>query len=170
MWLWESHSCRRIPVKCPGESVSQMQMTQIIKGRDFSLDIDEKFYKLLFCVVAMHEYICTFAMFTTVIYSELLIIVNFAPKFLPIILWKINTIGFLFIYVWNESCSLKPRIQVTPNHSASYTICPKFIKKVLKLPQNLVFKMAAIFGGGGIIWKFIHVPHKIMPKLSTFKW
>ena len=35
--------------------------------------------------------------------------------------------GFNKIYAWNESCSLKPCIQITPNHS-------------------FVFKMAAISG------------------------
>ena len=122
------HSCRCITVKCPYESVSQMQMTQIIKGRDFSFNFS---FTIFF---SMHEYTCTctFPMFTTVIDSELLIIVNFTPKFtllfLPIIVWKIN--NFLkFIYAWNESCPLKPCIKITPKHSTSYTICPKLINK-----------------------------------------
>ena len=41
---------------------------------------EEIFPQKLLCVVATHEYTCTFPMFTTVICSELLIIVNFAPK------------------------------------------------------------------------------------------
>ena len=100
-------------------------------------------------------------MITTVIYSELLIIVNIAPKsdkvkllFLPIILWKINTNRFFKqIYSWDESCSLKTCIQIIPNHSASYTICPKLTKNI-KITPTFGIQNGRHFQGG-IIGKCI---------------
>ena len=59
----------------------------------------------------------------------------------------------LFIYAWNESCSLKPCIQITPNHSASYTICPKLTKNITITP-----KFGIQYGRhfqGGVIGKFL---------------
>ena len=44
-------------------------MTQIIKERDFSLEIVVKFYKFLFCVVATHEYTCTMYMYISNVYN-----------------------------------------------------------------------------------------------------